>query len=124
MRARLAVVVSLCSLLFAPVAIAATADEIQHLLEFVENSGCAFIRNGESHDAREARSHIEHKYNYVKSRVSSAEDFIKYAATKSSLSGERYMVECGGVKESSRDWLSRELAAYRKSRNGPAPTSN
>ena len=121
MSVRKCVVAILCALLYTQIAIADTADEINHLLDFVENSGCDFIRNGAAHDAHEARSHIERKYHYVKSRVSSTEDFIKYAATQSSLSGERYMVDCGGKIESSSDWLSRELAVYRETANKSVP---
>lgn len=111
---RSVIVAGLGMMLMAQAAIAGPADEIQHLLEFVEASGCEFSRNGSSHDAQEARAHIERKYNYVKSRVSSAEDFIRYAATRSSLSGKLYMVDCDGLSQPSAEWLSRELAAYRE----------
>ncbi len=121
MNMRTCVVAILCVLLCAQIAIADTTDEINHLLDFVENSGCDFIRNGAAHDAHEARSHIERKYHYVESRVSSAEDFIRYAATQSSLSGERYTVDCSGIMETSSDWLTRELAAYRERVNKSVP---
>lgn len=130
MAARLCVAAGLCLMLLVETANAGAAEEeIRHLLEFVEHSGCVFNRNGTGHDAREARSHIERKYDYVKSRVSSAEDFIEYAATRSSLSGDLYTVDCGGVIEPSGDWLRGELNGYRQSRGKPhskepAPASN
>ena len=93
-------------------------NEIQHLLAFIYDSGCTFIRNNDEHPATKAKSHIERKYNYVKSRVSSTEDFIKYAATKSSMSGKHYMVRCNGEKQASSQWLLDELAAYRQHQPG------
>ncbi|MCP3871190.1 MAG: DUF5329 domain-containing protein, partial [Gammaproteobacteria bacterium] len=33
--------------------------EISHLLNFIERSGCIFMRNGGEYDSKEARDHIE-----------------------------------------------------------------
>ena len=88
-------------------------DEIQHLLRFIETSGCEFERNGTVYDSRKARSHIERKYNYIESRVDETEDFIKYAATESSMSGRKYKVTCNGKQQASADWLHDELSRYR-----------
>jgi len=87
--------------------------EIDHLLQFIANSNCTFIRNGERYPSAEAKLHINKKYNYVKSKVNSAEDFIKYAATKSSMTGKYYSVICAGKEKTSKQWLLDELAAYR-----------
>ena len=72
-------------------------DEIQHLLRYIEGSGCEFERNGTVYDSKEARSHIERKYDYIESRVDNTEDFVKYAATRSSMSGKKYQVTCNGL---------------------------
>lgn len=88
-------------------------DEIQHLLRFIESSGCEFERNGKVYDSKKARSHIESKYNYIESRVDETEDFIKYAATESSMSGRKYQVTCNGKQQASADWLHDELSRYR-----------
>jgi len=93
-------------------------NEIKHLLAFIADSGCTFIRNNDEYPSIKAKSHIERKYNYVKSRVSSTEDFIKYAATKSSMSGKHYMVSCSGDKTASSQWLLDELAVYREHQSG------
>lgn len=87
--------------------------EIRHLLSFIENSQCTFIRNGSSHDAANARSHIEKKYNYLKFRIDTAEEFIKYTATKSSISGKQYKVTCTGKDYLVGKWLHEELINYR-----------
>lgn len=96
-----------------PSVFAGMQDEIQYLLQYVENSGCEFERNGTVYDSKEARSHIERKYNYVKSHVDESEDFIKYAATESSMSGKKYQVTCNGNKQASSAWLQDELSKYR-----------
>ena len=106
-------IVSLLLVVSAAPVLADTQDEIRHLLLYVENNGCEFERNGAVYDSGEARAHMERKYNHVKSRVDVAEDFIRYAATQSSMSGKKYHVTCNGVKLSSADWLREELARYR-----------
>lgn len=90
-------------------------DEIQHLLRYIESSGCEFERNGTVYDSKEARSHIERKYDYIESRVGNTEDFIKYAATMSSMSGKKYQVTCNGKEQTSAEWLHDELSRYRTS---------
>ena len=90
-------------------------DEIRHLLRFVENSGCEFDRNGTVYDSKEARTHIERKYDYIDSRVGNTEEFIKYAATRSSMSGKKYQVACNGKEQTSAEWLHNELTRYRTS---------
>ena len=88
-------------------------DEIQHLLRFVENSGCEYERNGTVYDSKQARSHIERKYDYIDSRAGNTEEFIKYAATRSSISGKKYQVTCNGKEQASAEWLHNELTRYR-----------
>ena len=91
-------------------------EQIEHLLTFVSTSPCKFMRNGSWYEASEAAKHIRRKYNYVlgKGLVSSPEDFIKYSATKSSISGKKYRVKCGQAPEiESSEWLLSELSSYR-----------
>ena len=106
--------ISLLLALTAVPVLADTRDEIRHLLQYVEINGCEFERNGTVYDSGEARAHMERKYNYVKSRVDVAEDFIRYAATESSMSGKKYHVTCNGIKRASADWLQEELSRYRE----------
>lgn len=95
---------------------ARTDQEVQYLLEFIEESGCTFIRNGVSHDSSTARKHINKKYQHIRKRMGSAEDFVTYAASKSSITGTRYKVKCGSRTMPSDDWLNKELRHYRESR--------
>ena len=88
--------------------------EIKHLIKYIENSNCKFIRNGKEYNAKEALMHIQNKYEYTKRWIKSAEDFIKYTVTKSSLSGRPYLVRCNGQEVVSAEWLSEELKRFRK----------
>ncbi len=106
-------IVSLMILVSSMSVLAGKQSEIQHLLSFVEKSGCEFERNGKVYDSAKARSHMERKYGHVKKYVDEAEDFIKYAATESSMSGKKYQVTCNGKTQASAEWLKSELSRYR-----------
>lgn len=90
-------------------------DEINHLLSFVETSGCIYNRNGSEHSPKEAREHIQKKYDYYQDKINSAEQFIEYSATKSMISGKRYQVFCPEQPvQYSQTWLENELVRYRQ----------
>jgi hypothetical protein len=98
----------------APPAIA--TDEINYLLGFIDRSGCKFYRNGSWYDAHRAQSHLRDKYNYLaaRDRIKSSEDFVEQAATRSSMSGEEYQIQCGaGPAIPSNLWLRTALLDYR-----------
>lgn len=97
-----------------PLLAASTSDEIEHLLNFVAASGCTFERNGNDYDSVEARAHIQRKYNHIKDKVNTTEDFIQYAASESSMSGKKYHATCNGQTITSGDWLTKELERYRQ----------
>jgi hypothetical protein len=97
---------------------AAAADEINYLLGFVERSGCKFYRNGSWYEAHRAQSHLRDKYNYLaaRDRIKTAEDFVEQAATRSSVSGEEYQIQCElGPAVPSNRWLRTALRDYRSS---------
>lgn len=95
---------------------------IAHLLNFVETSECAFIRNGKSHNTKKAAEHIRKKYDYFKDDIDTPEKFIELAATKSTFSGNPYTVKCGDEAEiSSSKWLNTELTVYREALEKDAP---
>lgn len=104
----------MCLLAFtAPSFATQTETEIEHLLDFIARSGCTFIRNGSEYPSPDARSHMEMKYDYAKKKIARAEQFIDYVATKSSLTGQSYLVRCEGREYSTSAWLSTELKRYR-----------
>lgn len=87
--------------------------EIAFLLETIARSPCRFIRNGVAYPAGDAHAHILKKYGYAKPRIKNAEDFIRHAATRSSISGEPYRIRCNGQEVLCADWLREALARYR-----------
>ena len=106
-----------CGLLFTALAGAGeeTADaEIRYLLDYVADSGCVFLRNGDSHAAPDAADHLRLKYDRGRRYADTAEHFIDRLASQSSWSGKPYRVTCGDATEPSGDWLHRALAEYRQ----------
>jgi len=110
---------------FAAVPSASTKAEIDQLLTKLQSSGCQFERNGSWHDATEARAHIERKYRYLlkKELVGSTEDFIKLAATQSSVSGKPYQVKCGNQQVTSSRWMTDQLKQVRSNGKGTGKKS-
>jgi hypothetical protein len=100
----------------------ATAQrEIDHLLDYVAASKCTFVRNGERFDAVKAREHLATKLAFVRWRLSTADEFVKYLATESSVTHEPYLIVCGGRERPAGAWLSTELEHFRKAqRDGQA----
>ncbi len=91
-------------------------ETIGHLLDFVANSDCAFIRNGSLYNSKEAAAHIKVKYDYFQKEIKTAEDFIRLAASKSEFSGRPYLVRTkDGYEMETADWLGEALKNYRKS---------
>ena len=113
------VYVCLFATLVLPSAEAASTDDallrtINHLLTYVEESNCVFIRNGKEYTSKEAAQHIKTKNDALMFDTKTPEEFIERAASKSMLSGQPYFVRC--VDHSpvpSADWLSKELSNYR-----------
>ncbi|HVK55433.1 MAG TPA: DUF5329 domain-containing protein, partial [Burkholderiales bacterium] len=102
----------------------ATESEVQHLLGYLEQSGCQFYRNGSWHTSQAARAHLEKKYQHLlnKGLIVSAENFIERAATGSSASGKAYQVKCvNSDAVASATWLAAELQRYRQSQTGKKP---
>jgi len=97
---------------FNPGAWADTDEDVDYLLNYVADSGCTFIRNSERHDGTEAAAHLRAKYEQDKRHIKSAEQFIDRLASASSLSGQPYVVSCGGQTQTSRDWLNEALSNY------------
>lgn len=105
----------------APLAAPATTvqQEVNHLLEYIANSGCNFYRNGNWGAAALAAAHARTKFDYLSmhEEIGSAADFIAKAASQSSVTGLPYQVKCyGAAPVLTRAWLSEELARYRARR--------
>ena len=89
-------------------------EEIEHLIVYVENSGCEFYRNGSWYGPGKAEEHLRLKYSFLKDSLGGTEDFIEKAASRSSLSGQSYQVRCGRTTPvPSAGWLREELMRFR-----------
>lgn len=90
--------------------------EIDHLLQFIAQSDCAFYRNGSWYQGRQASAHLREKYEYLAKRepIASAEEFVEKVASRSSLSSQSYKVRCAPEGEiSTHQWLLDALARFR-----------
>lgn len=54
--------------------------------------GAVFIRNGKEYGAKDAQSHLRQKLNYGGERVKTAEVFIDYCASESSMTHRPYQI--------------------------------
>jgi hypothetical protein len=96
---------------------AATKTEIVYLFSQLTSSGCEFNRNGTWYSAADATAHLRKKYEYLtqKNLISSTEDFINNAASKSSMSGAPYFVKCKDIPQvESATWFKNALLKFRK----------
>ena len=112
---RIVVVVALLICLLPPGARADEAPaEIDYLLNTIGSSDCTFIRNGKQHNAQDAEAHLRMKYRRGKRYAPTSEKFIERLASKSSMSGKLYYIECESeVRKAFGQWLMQRLNEYR-----------
>jgi len=108
-----------CLLGFSPVSKADVPGdqraEVEHLIGYLQNSDCRMIRNGKSYSGKDGAMHVRRKYDHFRDRISSTEDFVEYSASKSTMSGKLYAVQCQGAEPvSSSEWLLQELEDFRR----------
>lgn len=79
---------------------------IDFLIRGVEtSSGMKFIRNGSEYDGGAGAAHLRMKLSYAGGRVKTAEDFVKYCASESSITHQRYKIRLA-------DGTTTDAAAY------------
>lgn len=91
-------------------------QKIAYLIDSVATlQGATFIRNGTEYDAARAADHMRLKLRFAGSRVKTAEDFITYCGTGSSMSGTKYMIrfQDGHVIDSA-TFLRGKLSEYKR----------
>jgi hypothetical protein len=91
-----------------------TMAEIDFLKSEIIHSSCVFTRNGVDYQGSEAITHINRKQLHFKDKITTTEDFVRLAASKSEMSGLNYTVRCDHQKENLGNWLLKKLAMYRK----------
>ncbi|MEO5700910.1 MAG: DUF5329 family protein [Casimicrobiaceae bacterium] len=115
-----AAIVAVSTLTVAPIA-QATPDarasaEIEQLLGAIDHSGCTFVRSGEEYTGAQARRHLELKLGFARSRIDSADQFVRDLASASSTTGEAYRIRCGRDESAARTWLESRLRSIRSLR--------
>jgi len=95
---------------------------IEYLIARVELMHDAqFIRNGSSYDGHAAADHMRRKLRFAGERVRSAEDFIRYCASASSVTGRAYEIRLGdGRTVTSAAFLTAQLAEFDRTHPAPA----
>jgi uncharacterized protein DUF5329 len=98
-------------------------QKIAYLIDSVATlRGATFIRNGTEYDAARAADHMRLKLRFAGSRVKTAEDFITYCGTGSSVSGTSYSIHFhDGQTIDSATYLHGKLAEYEVSHRDRAP---
>jgi len=98
-------------------------QKIDALIHGVEDlPGAKFIRNGTAYDGHMAASHLRMKLNHSGGRVQTADQFITYIATGSSMSGEPYHVQfANGRTMTSADYFRGELKRLESASATPTP---
>jgi hypothetical protein len=86
----------LCLMIFPMLLLARDAREQQRINYLIESlsslRGAVFIRNASDYHATTARDHLRRKLDVAGERVKTAEDFIKYCASESSMTHQRYTI--------------------------------
>lgn len=96
------------------------SQKIEFLLHAVETlQDAKFVRNGTAYDAKAAEKHLRLKLRAAGSRIKTADEFIRYCATGSSISGLPYEIHFSdGRVVTSEAFLRQKLAEF------PAKDSN
>ena len=89
-------------------------SRIEYLLTVIASLPDAqFIRNGKAYDGKAAADHMRTKLRFAGPRVRTAEDFIRYCASQSSLSGQPYEIRfADGRAVRSADFLRQKLVEF------------
>lgn len=106
----------------APAKALSEEQKIDALIVSVEKlPGAVFIRNGSEYDAVKAAAHLRLKRENAGRKVRTAEDFIRYCGSASSMSGKKYQIRfADGRTVYAGDFFHQQL---RRIEAGPAPVT-
>ena len=97
----------------APVPTPTEEQKIEGLLTFIAaQKDIRFVRNGSDYDAATAVKFLRAKWDRQKAEIKTVQDFIDKAATKSSTTGQPYLIRMKDKTEvPCADFLRKQLAA-------------
>jgi len=86
-------------------------EKIEALIKaVVDLDGLVFLRNEDAYPPDKAARHLQRKWAWKGSQISTVDDFIKVAATRSSETGERYQIHLSnGEIVDSAQWFKTQL---------------
>jgi hypothetical protein len=90
-------------------------DKIAALLDDLASTKAVFVRNGTEYSGTDAADHLRRKLKAAGENIRTAEEFIDLLATRSSASGEAYLVRDGGNEQPSAEWFRDRLAILQQS---------
>lgn len=87
------------------------SEKIETLISSLKQlTGAKFIRNGKEYTVDDAISHMRSKWKWKQSEIQTVQDFIRIAGSKSSTSGEFYIIRMpDGSEVRTEDWLKEQL---------------
>jgi hypothetical protein len=95
-RALVATALMLVALRARTAPIALEAERIERLIRYVETQQqLKFVRNGTAYAAKDAATFLRAKLDRMGGQVSTAQQFIEQIASRSSTSGEPYLIRFG-----------------------------
>lgn len=91
-------------------------QKIERLISSVQSlKDATFVRNGTEYDGKTAAEHVRTKWKAAGSKIKTARDFIRLAASKSSRSGKPYLIRFKGGREvESETYLTERLEEIEK----------
>jgi len=96
-------------------------EKIELLIQSVARlTHAKFVRNGTEYGAPAAADHLRTKLRKAGSRVKTADDFIRYCGSTSSMTGQPYQIRWDdGRVETSEAFLRRRLAEIEAGKKSP-----
>ena len=86
------------------------AEKIELLIARLEAmQDTVFIRNGKEHSSNRAAEHLRLKWRKAGTRVHTAEDFIKFCGSRSSISGKAYQIRFADGRQEDSAVILKEL---------------
>ncbi len=87
---------------------------IDFLIQGVEkSSGLKFIRNGTDYDGAAAAKHLRMKLDYAGARLKTAEEFVKYCASESSMTHQKYKIRLAdGATVDAAEYFAERLRVF------------
>jgi hypothetical protein len=94
--------------------IASDQEAITRLIRTIEASDVTFIREGKEYDGAAAADHLRDKLEFARGRITTLDQFIDRIASRSSVTGEEYLVKRpDGKTVKARDWLRERADALK-----------